>query len=317
MEWGGSSKDAERGCVKLRIGTAGATALLILTTALTGLAGAELLLTISPGPALPGGGRGPDDLLRRVNPAGAYTVGSVTITLAGLTVKGGSGLARDPLTGTLYALLKIQGRTFPELVTLEDSGVATSIGNTSDKFAGIAFTDDGTLYGVSGDGGIIPESLYTLSTVDASATFIMTLGAGSDGETLAFNPDDGLLYHASGIGSQNQASNGEIFETINPDPEHPDYLDVTNVPLSGFDYEELLALTYSDGDFYAADLGDYAVDMPGLLHITTGGVVTFVGDLDHVVKGITLYELPEPAQVLQLLVGVGFLVAARPRRMRG
>jgi len=141
----------------------------------------------------------------------------------------------------------------------------------------------------------------------------MILGAGSDGETLAFNPDDGLLYHASGIGSQNQASNGEIFETIDP----ADAFDVTNVPLSGFDYEELLALTYFDGDFIAADLGDSAVDMPGLLHITTGGVVTFVGDLDHVVKGITLYELPEPAQALQLLIGLGFLVAAGPRRMRG
>ena len=188
-----------------------------------------------------------------------------------------------------------------------------SLGNTSDKFAGIAFADDGTLYGVSGDGGIIPESLYTLSTVDASASFPTFLGNGSGGETLAFNPDDGLLYQASGIGQPNQTNNGEIFETIDlclP----PAACNVTNVILSGFDYEELTALVYSDGDFFAADLGDASVDDPGFLHITTGGVVTFVGNMDHVSKG--LVKLPEPEQMFQLLVGVGFLGATGRRRMR-
>jgi hypothetical protein len=295
----------------MRIGTAGALALLILTTVFADLARAEILLSVSPGPALPGGGRGPDDLLRRVNSANGSTLGSVTITLAGLTITGGSGLARHPQTDALYALLRIQGRTFPDLVTLDEAtGVATSLGNTSDKFAGIAFADDGTLYGVSGDGGIIPESLYTLSTVDASATFIMLLEDGSDGETLAFNPDDGLLYHASGIGNQNQTQNGEIFETIDPGT-----LNVTSVNLSGFDYEELTGLVYSNGGiFFGADLGDSSVDMPGFLEITTGGVVTFVGDMDHVAKG--LVRLPEPARVLQLLVGVGFLGVIGRRRMR-
>jgi hypothetical protein len=241
--------------------------------------------------------------LRRVQSATGSTVGGVIITLAGLTVRGGTGLARHPQTGTLFALLQIQGRTFPELVTLDDlTGVATSVGNTSDKFAGIAFADDGTLYGVSGDGGIIPESLYSLSTIDASATFIMFLEDGSDGETLAFNPDDGLLYHASGIGTPNQANNGEIFETIDPGT-----LNITNVPLSGFDYEELTALVYSDGDFFAADLGDASVDDPGFLHITTGRVVTFVGNLNHVSKGLTPYQLPEPSGWMMLVAGAAFL----------
>jgi len=245
-----------------------------------------------------------------IDSADGSTLGGITITLPGLSVTGGTGLARDPQTGDLFALLKIQGRTFPDLAIIDEStGVATTLGNTSDKFAGIAFTDDGTLYGVSGNGGIIPESLYILSTVDASATFIGFLGNGSDGETIGFNPDDGLLYHASGIGQPNQAMNGEILETIDPAS-----LNITNVPLSGFDYEELSALVYSNGDFFASDLGDALVDMPGLLHITTNGVVTFIGDLDHVAKG--LVKMPEPSQLAQLLVGFALLGATARRRLR-
>jgi hypothetical protein len=117
---------------------------------------------------------------------------------------------------------------------------------------------------------------------------VVELGAGSDGETLAFNPDDGLLYHASGIGIPNNP-NGEKFETIDPDT-----LVVTNVPLSGFDYEELTVLTFLDGGFFAGDLGDAAVDMPDFFRITIGGAVTFLGNMDHVSKGLVPKSEPTP-----------------------
>jgi hypothetical protein len=187
-----------------------------------------------------------------------------------------------PQTGVLYALLKISGQNTSELVTVDPAtGVATDIGDTGDTVAAIAFHADGTLYGVTGDGGIVPETLYTLSTVDASKVLLATLGNGNDGETLAFNSVDALLYHASGIGTQNRPANGEIFETIDPGT-----LSVTNVPLSGFDYEELTALTYADGGFYGGDLGNADVDMPHFVRITTNGAVTFLGDMDHVSKGL-------------------------------
>ncbi len=250
----------------------------------------EFLRSISPGG--PGAPRTPDPLLRTVDSAdGSTVVGeSVAITLAGEVVIGGSGLARHPQAGTLFALLKIEGTSFRRLVTLDEStGVATDVGDTGNRFAGIAFASDGTLYAVTGDGGGVPESLFTLSIVDASSSLVLELGAGSDGETLAFNPDDGLLYHASGIGTPNNP-NGEKFETVDPDT-----LVVTNVPLSGFDYEELTALAFSDGAFFAGDLGGSAVDMPRFFRITTGGAVTFLGDMDHVAKGL-VHEAPvEPA----------------------
>jgi hypothetical protein len=186
-------------------------------------------------------------------------------------------------------MLKLEGTSFRHLVTLDEwTGVATSVGDTGNRFAGIAFASDGTLYAVTGDGGGVPESLFTLSTVDGSPSLVRELGAGSDGETLAFNPDDGLLYHASGIGTPNNP-NGEKFETVDPDT-----LIVTNVPLSGFDYEELTALTFFDGGFFAGDLGNAAFDDPGFFRITTGGAVTFLGDMDHVSKGLVLALEPTP-----------------------
>jgi hypothetical protein len=249
----------------------------------------DFLLSVSPGG--PGAPRTPDPFLRLVDSVDGSTVAgeSVAITLTGEVVIGGNGLARHPQTGTLFALLKLEGTSFRRLVTLDEwTGVATDVGDTGNRFAGMAFASDGTLYAVTGDGGGVPESLFTLSTVDASSSLVRELGAGSDGETLAFNPDDGLLYHASGIGTPNNP-NGEKFETVDPDT-----LIVTNVPLSGFDYEELTSLTFLDGGFFAGDLGNSAFDDPGFFRITTGGAVTFLGNMDHVSKGLVLALDPPP-----------------------
>ncbi len=172
------------------------------------------------------------------------------------------------------------------------------------RFAGMAFASDGTLYAVTGDGGGVPETLFTVSLADASSTLVLELGAGSDGETLSFNPDDGLLYHASGLGTQNNPT-GEKFETVDPVT-----LDVTNVPLSGFDYQELISLTYSEGGFFAGDLGDAVVDMPRFFRITPAGAVTLLGDMDHVSKGLAPLKTANPVvpALSTAMLGIVFLV---------
>ena len=38
------------------------------------------------------------------------------------------------------------------------------------------------LVGITGDGADTPETLYEISTTDASTTFLMTLGNGDNGE---------------------------------------------------------------------------------------------------------------------------------------
>ena len=176
------------------------------------------------------------------------------------------------VTGELWALLRLSGQTGRELVTIDPTtGVATNVGDTGDRFAGIAFDSSGILYGVTGDGANTPETLFTLSTVDATATQVTSLGNGTDGEALAFNPDDGLFYHASGL-------NNNVFETVNPIS-----FSVTNIPLSGDTYSEALSLTYEgSGVFLLGDLDQR------LYRITASGAVTLLGTLDHRAKGLAV-----------------------------
>ena len=241
-----------------------------------------------------------DDLLRRVNPSTGATISSVAITLAGIGVSSGNGLATHPVTGQLFALLKLDGQTGRQLVTINPTtGVATSIGDTGDQFAGLAFNSSGTLYGVIGDkknvagGGLPAETLFMLNTSNAAPTQVLVLGRGNDGEAIGFNPNDGLIYHASG---NDTGGNGcaqfdplvcvEIFESVNPNT-----LAVTNVPLSGDytprteNYVEVAALTHDSGTVLL--LTD--VDQ-NLYKITTTGVVTFVGSMDHTAKGLAFRQ---------------------------
>ena len=55
------------------------------------------------------------------------------------------------------------------------------------------------LIGVTGDGAanLPSEALFTISKTSATPTFFMDLGAGNDGEAIAYNPVDGLHAMAS------------------------------------------------------------------------------------------------------------------------
>ena len=234
-----------------------------------------------------------DDLLRVVDPSTGGTVSSVPITLAGKVVSFGNGLATHPITGQLFGLLTLAGQSGRQLVTINPAtGVATGIGNTGDQFAGLAFNSSGTLFAVVGDkknsaAGLPPETLFTLNTSTAAPTQVLVLGRGNDGEAIGFNPNDGLIYHASGNDTGgdgcvpfNPTICVEIFESVNPNT-----LAVTNIPLSGNyiprteNYLEVAALTHFAGNvLLLADLNLY--------EITTTGVVTLVGSLDHVAKGL-------------------------------
>ena len=259
-----------------------------------------------------------DDQLRVVNPSTGSTISSVPITLAGKLVSFGNGLATHPVTGRLFALLTLVGQSGRQLVTINPAtGVATSIGDTGDRFAGLAFNSNGILFAVIGDkkasvGGLPPESLFTLNTSNAAPTQVLVLGHGNDGEALGFNPNDGLIYHASGNDTGGEGCEPfnpsicvEIFESVNPNT-----LAVTNIPISGDytplteNYSELLALTHLSGDvLLLADIDQ------NLYEITTAGVVTLVGSMDHVAKGLAFVNGPVEFKASSQAGGAGPILA--------
>lgn len=223
--------------------------------------------------------------IHTINPNTGATLTTTEITLAGATATGCNGLARDPTTGVCWIIINTSSDQSPTpriLATIDPStGVATSVGNTGDAFSGITFDSSGVLFGVTGDGASTPETLFTLSKSDGTLTFFQTLGNGNDGEAIAFNPDDFLMYHMSGRLSLNVPPNGKIFETINLANNA-----VTNIPLSssspdGDPTEEALALVYAgSGNFYYSDL-DF-----NFWNVDTSGVESFIGAMDHPSKGL-------------------------------
>ena len=148
------------------------------------------------------------------------------------------------------------------------------------------------LYGVTGDGGTPQETLFELDMTDASSTFVLTLGNGSDGEEIAFNPDDGLLYHASG------SSTNKILETIDPVT-----LTITPITLTGDGNTEISGLTYAgSGELLAS----HRTPSAGLSSITTAGVATNLGATDAALTGLafigsTLYAVDKSDALLRTI----------------
>jgi len=213
--------------------------------------------------------------IHKISPVDGSIISIATVTLSGFTVNGGTGLAADPTTGVFWALLRVSESPTRLLVTIVPStGVATLVGDTGNKFAGLAFLADGTLQGVTGDGASPSESLFTLNKITGLPTFVCALGNGNDGETIAFNPSNGLVWHLSGLTTR-------IFETIDDG-----VCNVTNVPLSGGVGAESTGMTYStaEGLFLVSDLGAF------FYSITAAGVETFRGVTLNAGGSATVYK---------------------------
>jgi len=244
-----------------------------------------------------------DPVIHTINPDTGATLTTTEITLAGFTVRGCNGLAMDPTTGVCWILISASGAdsepTPRILATIDqDTGVAMEVGDTGLPFAGITFDSSGTLYGITGDqrnsgNPQDPETLFMLSKTDGSRTFVQALGNGgrSDGEAIGFNPLDGLIYRASGNGDPNV---DEIFESINPNNNV-----VTPIPYSGDTGEigEVTALVQQSGNvLLAADV------LAVLNSITTSGVVSSIGEMDHISKGLAFDCVAPPRNVPTLNV---------------
>ena len=186
--------------------------------------------------------------LTSVDPVTGNVVSTVLMTLTGKNLNGGNGLAQNPVNGKLFVLLSVNGQSGRELGTVDPTtGIVTAIGNTGDNFAGLTFATNGTLYGVTGDGATTPSTLFTLNTTTGAPTLVKALGSNtcgaetgsSEGETIAFNAIDGLIYHMSGDGAC------QIFETINVTT-----LVATPITVTGDVPGEPLGLVHWTGNFF-------------------------------------------------------------------
>ena len=270
----------------------------------TGMAQGPVLYTVS----------SVDNLLRTVDPVTGATLSSVAITISGDVVNKATGLAIHPQTGQFFALLSLESAggipMMPaprELAILNPStGAATSVGNTGDAFADIAFASDGTLYAVTGDGALDPEALYTLNTTDGSATRVDALGNGIEGEAIAFNPNDGLIYHMSGSGIQNV---DEILESFDPTGTPP--ITPASISYSLDDLEEVTGATHWVGDmFLIGDLGGIAGS--GIWMLRTDGRLRFMNFTDHFPSGLAVVGSAPACPPLATLYGLAHQGANGP-----
>ena len=223
--------------------------------------------------------------LHTINPNTGATLSTTEITLAGQTVRGCNGMAKHPQTNVCYMIVNVGEPGVPSpriLATINQiTGVATAIGNAEQTFATIAFTADGTLYGVTGDGGGTSETLFTIDINDGSTTQVTPLGNGDDGEVIAFNPVDGLLYHGSGNGSPYNDPNGQILEAINPQTLQITPRTIQGPPVLDETFEEQSSMVYQTNNVFLTGTIDEI-----FFSITAGGFVTELGDMDHVSKGL-------------------------------
>ena len=174
-----------------------------------------------------------------IHPTSYEVIGSFESTLSGSSVGGITSFTTDPTTGTHYAIAKVDGNTARVLVTVDfQPGVAnlTQVGNLGDKFASLAFREDGQLFGVTGDGATVPEALYLIDKATATTTLATTLGNGADGEAIVYNPDDDHFYHFSGNGTV-------VYEKVESTPPYT----VTNIPISGVTNGETFGGMYLGG----------------------------------------------------------------------
>ncbi len=235
-----------------------------------------------------------DDTLRKIDIDTRTVLSAIQITVPGQVVQKSNGLAQDPTTGVVYAIVQLNGITGRDLISLDTiTGVGTLIGNTGDTFAGISFNNAGVLYAVTGDGAATPETLYTLDLSTGASTMVMTLGNGNDGEVIAFNSDTDVMYHGSGNGTT-------IFESVTL-PTSTD-----SIALSGDVYTELTAMLYAGG-------GKFIVASFSLFYtIDTSGVVALLDSIpfDFSTKG--LIRANSPAGINQIEASVVELVYPNP-----
>lgn len=247
--------------------------LLLTTTLLTTIGGfSQYYYAVSP----------TSDSLYTVNSlTGVHTTNGV-INYNNGTISGFTGMAQNPVSSDVYAIVRKSGGIFELAMFNAAKDSVLFVGTLSDKFAGLTFSNNGVLYGITGDGAnISPSTLYTINTSTAASTLVADLSATTtDGEAIAFNTTDGLIYRFTGE---------DTLQSVNPTTTATVNYAFTNTVDN---YGHALIYNSSTNDFVMA-AGDtiYTVSTSGAL---SDKVYSALGS-DFQIKGLVV--APTPASV--------------------
>lgn len=145
-------------------------------------------------------------------------------SLPSFTITGMNGMATDPTDGQTYVIMKVSAVSGRVLGRINlSTGVVTQVGNLGDNFSSITFDETGQLYGATGNGATVPETLYKIDKTTGAKTLQYAMGNGADGEIINYNRDDDHIYHWSGNGTVTFEKFPVTNVTYTP----------TNIPITG------------------------------------------------------------------------------------
>lgn len=205
------------------------------------------------------------------------------VEVGAFTSSGLTAAAAHPITGEIYLVLDTE-ETFHRLVTHDPrTGRSADIGNIGELITGLAFDASGTLYGVTGDDNTgTTDTIFTIDTGTAAPTFFMALpGPDGFGDTIAYNPDDGRLYHWTG------------FDTVAFNAIDLSNRTSVSIPLSGDRPAGVgvLAFVYDteQGLFVGYRQTEFGIGME-FFTITASGFQTYLSGAGFVEAGLVFYD---------------------------
>lgn len=163
---------------------------------------------------------------------------SFQMTLPGYTITGSTGLTINACSGAAYVALKVSGLTGRLIASVDvTTGITDSLILVPDNIANIDLINDSIIAIIFGDGATASESIGLANVNDSTFTAVgPTTTLGNDGESAAYCPDNNRLYRWSGRNTDNIMEYYDLALPIG-----------VNVPISGWDFDEIFGSTYIGG----------------------------------------------------------------------
>ena len=188
-------------------------------------------------------------------------------------LKGCSGLAQDPTTGTFYAIIHEDGGSRILSTIDPETGLGNAIDSMDDAFNTLAFNSNGDLFTMGGNAAQTQDLLSSVNKATANVSPVCPLPpTGSGFNYLAYNWTEDALYRLAGNGFGNE----EPFDDIHLDKiNNLSTCDVTTTTITGSLTGQVMDLSFNTNDqLYYVLMRDAD---PTYHSLTTDGVATLIG----------------------------------------